>query len=179
MKLKVKSAQSIKNLALLETENFALNVALINSDKSLGQDRDIDVRFLVNVIEQAFESDLTETVSYATLNKSETYPDNTTLGEIADGTVKPTFNYHYDAFLNFCGTVIKVEKIPPMTIDEYTKEIQIGYFITIATEEFTLIVEYSPVQCFDGFLGKQDGVYYVPSVGDIIKGKAEVTGFLI
>ena len=101
MIFEIKKAQSIKNLALIETESLSFNVNLMKNTKALGETRNISVRFLVNNVEKASRKDVMEIASYAVLNKCEKYPKDTTLEQINNGTVQPTTDYRYEVFLNF------------------------------------------------------------------------------
>ena len=106
--------------------------------------------------------------------------------ELSNDLTESISNYEEkeEAFLRFCGKVISVEKIPPMSIDKYTKDIQSGYFIKIKVNELFFDIELSTFanseNPFIKMIAEKSNLkqVFVPKVGDSICGEATVFGVL-
>jgi hypothetical protein len=106
--------------------------------------------------------------------------------ELSNDLTESISNYEEkeEAFLRFCGKVTSVEKIPPMSIDKYTKNIQSGYFIKIKVNELVFDIELSTFadseNPFIKMIAEKSNLkqVFVPKVGDSICGDATVFGVL-
>lgn len=183
MELKNVKLNHLKNLTIVNCNGTDLSVAVVNRGVEFSECNNIYVWFNADKVEKCIRDEDLAVKSFAVLECAEDYPDDMKIGDI--GKVKPTIRSYFSTYLDFCGVVTDVQKIPDGSIDKYTKNPQMGYFITINTSEWSFVLNYCSASdvadVFSRITGmKKSDCYdcYIPKIGEQIKGIAQVIGVL-
>ncbi len=100
------------------------------------------------------------------------YPDGWTLGDMVERSDEaPVVPFDW-TLMKFVGKVIDVEA--KRGINHYTKDLMIGYYISIKTEDFSFVINANPnhSSMFEEF---KNAKIKIPKVGDLVSGTANTT----
>lgn len=176
MELKDVKLNHLQNLTVVSCGATELSVAVVDRDVKFAERNNIYISLSASEVNRYDNNEDVGIESFAVLKYSKDYPEGTRLGDLDN--VVPIKNSRFETYLNFCGVVTNVQKIPAMTIDSYTKDILAGYYIEVKTTDLTFVFNLvSQSDVFPNITedGKPD---YVPKVGEVITGCAEVIGVL-
>ncbi len=100
------------------------------------------------------------------------FPDGWTLGDMAERSDEaPVVPFDW-TLMKFVGKVIDVEA--KRGINPYTKDLMMGYFISIKTEDFSFVINANPnhSSMFENF---KNAKIEIPKVGDLVFGTVSTT----
>ena len=182
MELKDVKLNHLQNLTIVTCGDTELSVAVVDRGVKFAERNNIYISLSASEVCRCDETEDSGVESYAVLKCTEDYPEETWIGDI--GKVAPIKSSSFETYLNFCGVVTNVQKIPHGTLDRYTKDILAGYYIEIKTADLTfvlnLVSKSDILKVFSDItnITKEEELNYVPEVGEVISGCAEVIGVL-
>ena len=178
--------ESLKNLILVDCDGVLTPIALYKEIDSNTPVNSLYITFSTE--EELVPSDegdpltahfFTELVS----EEKSTWPKGTSLGYIVDHIEESekASESKFKAFMTFVGVVKAVEKI--RGVDKYTKDARCGYLLTVETDAFTFdlfLSDFSDIFKSSGFPERMWGYpVRIPEIGDKIKGRADLMGYVI
>lgn len=182
MEIKDVKLNHLQNLTVVTCEDTELSVAVVDRGVKFAERNNIYISFSVSEVNRCDDNEELGVESFAVLKYVKHYPEGTRIGDL--DKVDPIKSSGFETYLNFCGVVSNVQKIPEMTIDSHTKDILAGYYIEVKTAEltfvFNLVSQSDILKAFSDVTniideGKSN---YIPEVGEVITGCAEVSGVL-
>lgn len=182
MELKDVKLNHLQNLTVVTCGDTELSVAVVDRGVKFAERNNIYISLSASEVCLCDETEDLGVESYAVLRSTEDYPEGTRIGDL--DKVTPIKSSRFETYLNFCGVVTNVQKIPGGTIDRYTKDILVGYYIEIKTADLTfvlnLVSESDIFKAFSDITGidREEKPNYVPKVGEVISGCADVIGIL-
>ena len=182
MELKDVKLNYLQNLTVVTCGDTELSVAVVDREVKFAERNNIYISFSASEVCLCDGNEDLGIESYAVLKSTEGYPEGTRIGDF--DKVAPIKSSSFETYLNFCGVVTNVQKIPGGTLDRCTNDILVGYYIEIKTADLTfvlnLVSESDILKAFSDITGidREETLNYVPKVGEVISGCAEVIGVL-
>lgn len=182
MELKDVKLNHLKNLTVVNCDGVDLSVAVVDRGVEFSERNNIYISFSADKVEKRDTTENLAVESFSKIKYIKEYPAGTKIGDL--DKVKPIKNSYFETYMDFCGVVTDVQKVPAGAIDKYTKNICLGHFVTIKTSELTfvlnLVTRSDIADAFFCITGnkKEAPSAYIPSVGHCVKGRAQVIGVL-
>ena len=130
----------MRNLAIVDVDYHGNDIFVDLCDRGVdfSDHNDIYISFMTEKVEICDEFDQEYIYSLSTLENLDGYPRGTKIGDIE--TTKPVKTSRIDAYMEFCGTITSIEKVPEGSIDKHTKDLQMGHFITIKVHDMSFVI---------------------------------------
>lgn len=128
----------MRNLAIVDYDGNDIFVDLCDRGVDFSDHNDIYISFTTDKVEIFDEFHEEYIYSLSTLENLDGYPRGTKIGDIE--TTKPVKTSRIDAYMAFCGTITSIEKVPEGSIDKYTKDLQMGRFITVKVQDMSFVI---------------------------------------
>lgn len=175
----------MRNLAIVDVDYHGNDIFVDLCDRGVdfSDHNDIYISFTTDKVEIFDEFDQEYIYSFSTLENLDGYPRGTKIGDIE--TTKPVKTSRINAYMAFRGTITSIEKVPEGSIDKYTKDLQMGRFITVKVQDMSFVINLQTksdmMSAFPCIPKKQSGVQAdIPlEIGQKIDGCARVLGCLI
>lgn len=185
-------AIELTNVKLKHTENLTsvsyngteLKVAVVGKEIGFSEYNNIYISFSTDKVDGCAMTDADSIHSFEVLTYIEEYPKGTPICEIGAGTIKPIKKPYYETYLDFCGTVVDVKKVPDCSLEKHTKDLQVGHFIMVKSKnmvfELSLATKADFARICSAITGKERNTSpaSIPKIGERIKGRARVMGVL-
>ncbi|MGI6510201.1 MAG: hypothetical protein ACOX1L_06475 [Erysipelotrichaceae bacterium] len=180
MFVKIKKEDIIKNKLIYQefskiSQPIPVRVARVDITGELNDCEDGYINYNaeeLQIIDEESEKLQMKLEPFVITTEEKEYPDGWTLGDMAERSDEaPVVPFDW-TLMKFVGEVTDVET--KRGINPYTKDLMMGYFISIKTEDFSFVINANPnhSSMFEEF---RNAKIEIPKVGDLVSGTANTT----